>query len=488
MPAEVIDRSLTEGQEPSGSLPPSRRAMLATFLVVSVSAFMVSLDNLVVTTALPQIRTSLDAGLAGLEWTVNAYTLAFGVLLLTGATLGERFGRRRVLSIGLAVFTLASAAAAVAPSLEWLVAARAVQGAGGALVLPITLTLLSAVVRPERRGAALGLWGAVSGLAVALGPLVGGAVVEGLAWQWIFWVNVPIGLALLPVAARGIPHTAGRAGSLDLVGVGLATAGLLGLLLGLVRGETMGWTSPQVLASLAAGVALMAAFIAWERRAPSPVLPLGMFASRSFSVANVVSLLFTFGVFGSIFLLAQFLQTVQGYSPFEAGLRTLPWTVAPLLVAPLAGPLSDRIGGRPLLAVGLTLQATGLALTASVMTTTVPYAELVPGFVLAGVGMGMVFAPLANTVLGGVQRTHEGIASGANNAIREIGGVFGIAVLATVFTANGGFETPQAFVDGTVPAVWVGAAVVAVGAGAALALPGRRRDPLVAPAVVMAVA
>ena len=462
--------------------------MLATFLVVSVSAFMVSLDNLVVTTALPQIRTELDVGLAGLEWTVNAYTLAFGVLLLTGATLGERFGRRRVLSIGLAVFTLASAAAAVAPSLEWLVAARAVQGAGGALVLPITLTLLSAVVPPQRRGAALGLWGAVSGLAVALGPLVGGAVVEGLAWQWIFWVNVPIGLALLPLAARSLPHTTGRGGSLDLVGVGLATTGLLGLLLGLVRGETIGWTSPQVLASLAAGVALLAAFVGWERRAPSPVLPLGMFASRSFSVANVVSLLFTFGVFGSIFLLAQFLQTVQGYSPLEAGLRTLPWTVAPLLVAPLAGPLSDRIGGRPLLALGLTLQATGLALTASAMTTTVAYAELVPGFVLAGVGMGMVFAPLANTVLGGVQRTQEGIASGANNAIREIGGVFGIAVLATVFAANGGFDTPQAFVDGTVPAVWVGAGVVALGAVAALGLPGRRPDPLIAPALTPAVA
>lgn len=486
MSTQVSDRSLSSASTDPD--PVSRRAILATFLVVSVSAFMVSLDNLVVTTALPQIRTDLDVGLAGLEWTVNAYTLAFGVLLLTGATLGERFGRRRVLSIGLAVFTLASAAAAVAPSLEWLVAARAVQGAGGALVLPITLTLLSAVVPPERRGAALGLWGAVSGLAVALGPLVGGAVVEGLAWQWISWVNVPIGLALLPVAARGLPHTTGREGSLDLLGVGLATAGLLGLLLGLVRGETVGWTNPQVLASLSSGVALLAAFIAWERRAPSPALPLGMFSSRSFSVANVVSLLFTFGVFGSIFLLAQFLQTVQGYSPLQAGLRTLPWTVAPLLVAPLAGPLSDRIGGRPLLVAGLGLQATGLTLTASAMTTTVAYADLVPGFVLAGVGMGMVFAPLANTVLGGVQRTQEGIASGANNAIREIGGVFGIAVLATVFATNGGFDTPQAFVDGTVPAVWVGAGVVALGAVAALALPGRRPDPLVAPTFVPAVA
>ena len=488
MSAQVIDQSLSHRPASSESAPPSRRAVVATFLVVSISAFMVSLDNLVVTTALPQIRTSLNTGLAGLEWTVNAYTLAFGVLLLTGATLGERFGRRRVLTIGLTVFTLASAAAAMAPSLEWLIAARAVQGAGGALVLPLTLTMLSAVVAPERRGAALGLWGAVSGLAVAMGPLVGGAVVEGLAWQWIFWVNVPIGLALLPVAARGLPHTAGRAGRLDLAGVALATAGLLGILLGLVRGETAGWSNPQVVASLLGGVALLAAFVAWERRVPSPMLPMNMFSSRAFSVANVVSLLFTFGVFGSIFLLAQFLQTVQGYSPLEAGLRTLPWTVAPLLIAPLAGPLSDRIGGRPLLVAGLALQAGGLALTASAMTTTVAYLDLVPGFVLAGVGMGMVFAPLANVVLGGVERAQEGIASGANNAIREIGGVFGIAVLATVFASNGGFETPQAFVDGTVPAVWVGAGVVALGALAALALPGRRRDVLVMPALVPAVA
>ncbi|MEZ5114776.1 MAG: DHA2 family efflux MFS transporter permease subunit [Candidatus Nanopelagicales bacterium] len=460
-----------------------RRGVVWTFVVTSLAAFMVSLDNLVVTTALPSIRTELDAGLEGLEWTVNAYTLTFGVLLMTGATLGERFGRRRVLAIGLAVFTAASAAAALAPSIEWLVLARAVQGAGGALVLPLTLTLLSAAVPPQRRGAALGVWGAVNGVAVALGPLVGGAVVEGLAWQWIFWINVPIGIALLPVVLRRLPHSLGVPRSLDLPGLALVTAGLLGIVLGLVRGNAHGWTSATVLLPMLAGGLLLAGFVAWELRAKEPMLPMGMFRSRGFAVSNVVSLLFSFGMFGSIFLLAQYLQTVQGSSPLEAGLKTLPWTAMPLLVAPLAGPLSDRIGGRPILATGLALQAIGLGLLATSMTPTTGYSAMVPAFVLSGLGMGMVFAPLANEVLGSVDRSLEGVASGANNAIREVGGVLGVAILAAVFAGQGGYASPQTFVDGTVPAVWVGAAVVAVGAVAALALPRRRRTPQAEPVV-----
>lgn len=454
-------------------MSPNRSGLIWTFVVTSLAAFMVSLDNLVVTTALPSIRTSLDAGLEGLEWTVNAYTLTFGVLLLTGAALGERFGRRRVLALGLAVFTAASAGAAVAPSIEWLVLARAVQGAGGALVLPLTLTLLSAAVPPQRRGAALGVWGAVTGVAVALGPLVGGAVVEGLAWQWIFWINVPIGLALLPVVLRRLPHSLGTPRSLDLPGLALVTVGLLGVVLGLVRGASHGWTSVGVVVPIVAGLGVLAVFVAWERRTTEPMLPLNLFRSRAFSVANVVALLFTFGVFGSIFLLAQVLQTVQGASPLEAGLMTLPWTAMPLLVAPLAGPLSDRVGGRPLLVLGLALQAVGLAMLASSMTVSTPYSAMVPAFVLSGAGMGLVFAPLANVVLGSVPRAMEGLASGTNNAVREIGGVFGVAVLASVFAAQGGYASPQAFVDGTVPALWVGATVVGIGSLVALLLPGR---------------
>src|SRR6516225_1211496 len=309
-----------------------------TFAVTSAALFMASLDNLVVTTALPSIRDHLHASLAGLQWTVNAYTLTFAVLLLTGATLGDRFGRRRVFVIGLAVFTAGSAAAALAPSIGALVAARAVQGVGAAIVIPLTLTLLSAAVPPQRRGLALGAWGAVGGLAIAIGPLVGGAVVEGASWQWIFWLNVPIGIALLPFAWARLTESRGSAARLDLPGV----------VLGVVRGNDHGWTSMTVLPPMVIGALLVAAFLVWETRAPEPMLPLRLFRSRGFTVTNVASMLMFFGMFGSIFLLAQFLQVVQGYSPLEAGLRTLPWTAVPVIVAPIAGSLSDRIGGRPL--------------------------------------------------------------------------------------------------------------------------------------------
>ena len=450
------------------------RRMLWTFVVTSTALFMGSLDNLVVTTALPSIRAHLHASLAGLQWTVNAYTLTFAVLLLTGATLGERFGRRRVFVGGLGLFTAGSAAAALAPGIGWLVAARALQGVGAAVMIPLTLTLLSAAVPPARRGLALGAWGAVGGLAIALGPLVGGAVVEGASWQWIFWLNVPIGIVLLPLAWARLTESYGAATRLDLPGLVLASLGLFGIVLGVVRGNGHGWTSLTVLPPIVVGALLMAAFVAWESRAPQPMLPLHLFRSRAFTMTNVASLLMFFGMFGSIFLLAQFLQTVQHYSPLQAGLRTLPWTAMPVVVAPIAGSLSDRIGGRPLLVAGLALQALGLGWLAAVASPTVAYATLIPAFVVSGVGMSLFFAPVANVVLGSVRRDQEGIASGANNAIRELGGVFGIAVLGAVFSARGGYTSGTAFVTGLSDAVWVGAAAVAIAAAAALALPRLR--------------
>jgi EmrB/QacA subfamily drug resistance transporter len=461
----------------------AKSRMVWTFVVTSAALFMGSLDNLVVTTALPSIRAHLHASLAGLEWTVNAYTLTFAVLLLTGAALGERYGRKRLFVAGLALFTFASAAAAMSPSLGWLVAARAVQGVGAAVLIPLTLTLLSAAVPPARRGLALGAWGAVGGLAIAVGPLVGGAVVEGASWQWIFWLNVPIGLLLLPVAATRLTESRGPASRLDLPGLALASVGLFGVVLGLVRGNAHGWTSVTVWPPIAAGVLLVAAFVAWELRAAEPMLPLRLFRSRTFSATNAASLLMFFGMFGAIFLLAQFLQTVQHYSPLEAGLRTLPWTGMPVLVAPIAGSLSDRIGGRPLLVAGLAMQAVGLGWLAAVLTPTVAYAVLVPAFVVCGVGMSLFFAPVANVVLGSVRREEEGVASGANNAIRELGGVFGIAVLGAVFSANGGYGSGHAFVSGLGPAVWVGAAGVAVAAAAAMLIPRVRKSGTVPSAV-----
>ena len=450
-----------------------RTSTLWTFAITSLALFMVSLDNLVVTTAIPVIRADLGASLEQLEWTVNAYTLTFAVLLLTGAALGDRFGRRRMFALGLSIFTLGSVAAAVAPSIEALNIARAVQGVGGAIVMPLTLTLLSAAVPPEKRGLALGAWGGIGGLAIAFGPLVGGAVVEGIAWQWIFWLNVPLGLVLVPLALRRLEESHGPGGRFDLPGLALVSAGLFGIVWGLVRGNGQGWSSPEIVGSLAAGAILVAGFVLWELRAQAPMLPMRFFRSRSFALANTSSFLMFFGMFGSIFLLAQFFQTVQGYSPFGAGLRILPWTLAPMFIAPLAGALSDRISPRLIIGTGLTLQAVALAWIGLVSTPTVPYSELIAPFIVAGVGMALFFAPVANVVLSAVRPSEEGKASGANNTIRELGGVFGVAVLAAVFSHVGGYGSLEAFSDGMNTAVLVGAGVVSLGAIAAFAMTAR---------------
>jgi EmrB/QacA subfamily drug resistance transporter len=451
-----------------------RSKTLWTFAITSTAVFMTTLDNLVVSTALPVIRKDLHAGLGGVEWAVNAYTLTFAVLLLTGAALGDRIGRKRALALGLTIFTGASAAAALAPSIVFLDAARAVQGLGGAIVMPLTLTILSAAVPAEKRGIALGAWGGISGLAVAFGPLVGGAVVSGISWHWIFWLNVPIGVVLIPLAMTRLDETYGPSRRLDLTGLALVSGGLFGIVWGLVRGNQIGWSAPEIVLALAAGAAVLAAFIAWEIRTDTPMLPMRFFRNRVFALANAASLFMSFGMFGSIFLLSQFFQTVQGYSPFGSGLRILPWTVMPMFIAPIAGALSDRIGGHKLIGVGLALQAAGLGWIAAVSTPSVAYIELVGPFVVSGIGMSLFFAPVANVVFSSVRPEEEGQASGANNAIRELGGVFGVAVVAAVFASYGGYRSGVTFVNGMNAAVWIGAAVVALGSVAAFAI-GKRR-------------
>jgi EmrB/QacA subfamily drug resistance transporter len=448
---------------------------LWTFAITSVAVFMATLDNLVVTTALPVIRKDLHATIESLEWTVNAYTLTFAVLLLTGAALGDRFGRRRMLAIGLGIFTAASAAAALAPSAGALIAARAAQGVGGAIIMPLTLTILSAGVPAAKRGAYIGAWSGIAGLAVAFGPLVGGAVVSGISWHWIFWLNVPIGVVLIPLAMRRLDETRGPANRLDLPGLALASGGLLGIVWGLVRGNSQGWTSTEIVTALAAGAIVLVAFVLWELRAEAPMLPMRFFRNRVFALANVASLLMFFGMFGSIFLLSQFFQTVQGYSPIGSGLRILPWTLMPMFVAPVAGALSDRIGGARIMGIGLTLQAGGLAAMAALSTATVPYWQLVAPFMVSGLGMAMFWAPVANVVLSAVRPEEEGQASGAQNAIRELGGVFGVAVLASVWSQYGSYASGPSFVDGMLPALWIGAAIVLAGAVAAFAIPRRGR-------------
>ncbi|MEU4351417.1 MFS transporter [Streptomyces sp. NPDC023838] len=440
-------------------------------VITSIAGFMAALDNLVVTTALPSIREDLGGALDDLEWTVSAYTLTFAVLLMFGAALGDRFGRRKLFLIGLTIFTGASAAAALAPGIDGLVAARAVQGVGAAIMMPLTLTLLTAAVPAAKRGLAYGIWGAVNGLAVASGPLIGGALTEHFSWQWIFWLNVPLGVAVLPLARLRLAESYGSGARLDIRGTVLASLGLFGIVYSLIRGNVDGWNSPTVLAGLVLGTALLGAFVWHGSVSEAPVLPMRLFRSRAFAAINLSSLLMFVGMFGSIFLLSQFLQGVLGYSPTEAGLRMLPWTAMPLLVAPVAGILSDRIGGRPVVTVGLALQAIGLAWFALIVTPDVSYGTQLPALVVSGVGMALYFAPAANLVMSSVRPSEQGIASGANNALREVGGALGVAVLAAVFSASGGYGSASAFVDGLRPALWVGAGVVALAAVSAVCLP-----------------
>jgi EmrB/QacA subfamily drug resistance transporter len=449
-----------------------------TLGIVSVALFMAVLDNLVVSVALPTIHRELGASIQSLEWTVNAYVLAYAVLLLTGAALGDRFGRKRMFVIGLSIFTAASAAAALAPNTDLLVAARAVQGAGAAILTPLTLTLLAAAFPAERRGMAIGVWSGVSGIAVAIGPLIGGAVVQGISWHWIFWINVPLGIVLIPLAARRLTESRGPYGTLDLPGLGLASSGAFGIVFGLVRAQSLGWTSTTVLLSLIGGVVLLVAFVGWELRASEPMLPMSFFAKRSFAVTNVASFSMYFGMFGSIFFLSQYMQNVLGNSPLQAGLKLLVWTGATMVVAPLAGVFSARFGSRPFMVGGLSLQAGALAWFASMASTHLSYSQMIVPFVMAGAGMALVFAPSANAVLASVRTEQAGQASGANNAIREIGGVFGVAVLASIFTGAGGYSSPQAFVNGLVPALWMSVAVLGAGAAIVLAFPFRAQDPV----------
>jgi EmrB/QacA subfamily drug resistance transporter len=450
---------------------------------------MVALDTLVVTTALPVIRVDLGASLPDLEWTVNIYNLAFACLLLTGAALGDRFGRRRMFAIGLSVFTVASALAALSPGVGALIAARAVQGAGAALVMPLTLTLISAAFPAEKRGAAIGLWGGIAGLAVAAGPVVGGAVVGGMNWHWIFWLNVPIGLALIPLSLLRLTESFGPRPQLDLVGLPLAAAGMFSLTWALIRSTTVGWGSAEVVATLLAGAALVTVFLAWEGRARSPMLPLTLFRHRGFSAPNGVSFFMYAGLFGTLFLMAQFFQNVLGYSPLQAGLRLLPWTATPMVIAPLAGGLADRFGNRPFMTLGMIMQAVGLGWVALIASPSVGYLQLGIALTIAGVGTSLCFPTVANSVMGSVPPEEAGPASGTNSSIRELGGVFGVAVLAAVFTRRGVYTSPQTFVDGFQPALLVGAAFTALGIVAAILAPGRPRAgerPSATPELVLA--
>ena len=463
-------------QAPAGITGPGRLPKPAwTLVLASLGLFMSALDNMVVTTALPVLRVSLHSSLSGLEWTVNAYLLSFACMLLTGAALGDRFGRKRMFCIGLAVFTAASAWAALSPTVGVLIAARVVQGAGAAIIMPLTLTLISEAFPAGKRAMAIGLWGGIAGLAVAGGPVVGGAVVQGLSWHWIFWLNVPVGLAVIPLAAWRLRESFGPRPCLDVAGLILAGVGFLGLTWGLVRASTAGWSSGEVIGALAAGAALAGAFVWWERRAPAPMLSLALFRQSRFTSANGVSFLMYAGLFGTLFLMAQFLQSAQHYTPLQTGIRLLPWTAAAMVASPIAGQLAERYGNRPFMAGGLFLQAAGLAWMAAIATPGLRYGELGAALTVAGVGIGLVFPTVAGEVVASVPPGEIGVASGTNSALRELGGVFGVAVLATVFARPGVYTSPVIFTGGFKAALWVGASFSAAGALTAVSAGGRTK-------------
>jgi EmrB/QacA subfamily drug resistance transporter len=447
--------------------------------LTSVAFFMVALDALVVTTALPAIGRDLHAGLPSLQWTVNAYGLSYAAGIITAAALGDRYGRRRVFTVGLAVFTLASAGCALAPSVGWLLATRTVQGVGAAAVMPLSLTILTGAYPAERRGAVVGIWGGLGGLAVAGGPLIGGAVTEGLSWHWIFWLNVPIGLVAILLSRSRLPETHGPRSALDVPALVLLLGATFGLVWGLVRVSTTGWRDGPTLVALAGGAVALVAFVLWERRAPAPMLPIRMFQHRAFAAASVAGLCMIAALTGAIFLVAQYCQLVLGESPLATGLRLLPWTATPLLIAPLAGRLSDRVGRRAVLTTGLVLQAIGLSWFAAVVSPATSYAAMAAPLVVAGIGISMAIPTAAAAALGAVAPDQIGRASGVNTTLQRFGAVFGVAVVTTVFTASGRIATPTTFTDGLRPALAVAAILSLLGALAAASVTGR-------PAVAMA--
>jgi EmrB/QacA subfamily drug resistance transporter len=483
---DLLQKNTTEGDpmQSHAEIEGKRRAWVV--VLTGIASMMAALDTVVVATALSTIRLHLHATVGQLEWTVNAYNLSFGVLLMTATALGDRFGRRRMFVFGLALFSLASAACALSTSVGFLIAARAVQGAGAAFILPLALALLTAAFPPEKRGTAIGMFSAVTGIAVALGPIVGGAIVEGIDWQWIFWLNVPIGLATIPFVLRRIDESRGRAVGLDLPGVALITGAAFGIVWALVRGNSVGWGSAETIGSLAAGAALLAAFVSWERRAREPMVPLSFFRSRTFTAGNAAIFFVLGSLFSDVFFFAQLLQTGLHYDALQTGLRLMVWTCTFILVAPGVGALVDRIGERPLMVSGLLLQCGGTAWIAAIARPGLPFSHLVPPFIVAGVGISMAIPAAQNSVVGAATVETAGKLAGINSTMRELGGVFGIAVAVAVFAGYGGYTSAQAFTDGFGPAIGVSSGLALLGALCGAALPGRRRRELIEPVPTIA--
>jgi EmrB/QacA subfamily drug resistance transporter len=442
----------------------------ATLIVGSLAGFMIGLDATVVATALPTIHATLHASASALGWTVSAYSLAFAALILTGTALGDKFGRRRVFLAGFTVFTLASAACALAPSMALLIAARAVQGAGGGIATPLSLVLITEAFPAQRRGAVVGAWGAIAGVAVGLGPVIGGAIVQGIAWQWVFWVNVPVGIALVTLGRRVLAEGRGPSSSFDPAGLVLATGAVFAVTDALLRGPQAGWHSVEVLSLFGIGAALAAAFVLAERRSAHPMVPPGLLANRMLRAAATTRFLLFATILGSAFIVPQYLQLVHGFSPLRTGLGLLPFTGPLMLVAPIAGKIADRLGERTPIMAGFVLDAAGLTLLGLTVTATSGYLTMAVPLLLAGVGVGLAVPTTVSASLRAVGPQQVGLASGVGSTLQNIGGVFGVATVAAVFAGAGNYLNPGDFVHGLRPAVLALAALAALGALAGYAV------------------
>ena len=449
--------------------------------LTSTAYFMVALDATVVATALPRMQASLHVGLPSLQWTLNSYGIAFAAGIITAAALGDRFGRRLIFAVGLALFTAASAACALAPSAPELIAARTVQGLGGAIVLPLSLTILTTAFPAERRGTIVGIYGGLAGAAVAAGPLVGGAVTQGINWHWIFWINVPIGVVAVLLSLRLLPESHGARERLDLTGVGLVTGGVVAIVWALVRANQSGWASPEIVATIAAGAVFLVAFVGWENRVVQPMVPLRLFRDRAFAMGNATTFLMSGAIFAGAYLVAEDFQFARGYSPLSTGLRLLPFFATPMVISPLAGALSDKTGRRPVMVTGLALLSAGFIWVALNGSLTTSWVELTLALLVSGIGISMALPTVPTAVLNAVAPYEMGKASGINYMAQRLGAVFAIAISTAVFAANGHLGTPASVTDGFKPALAACAGLALLATLSATAITSRTEVPIPEP-------
>jgi len=444
-----------------------------TLAITGFASFVVALDAMVTAAALTSMQQSLAAGLADLQWITNAYNLSFAVLLAVGAALGDWLGRRRVLVAGLLIFALASVGCALSDSVTMLIAARALQGVGAALVTPVALALLSVAYPPQRRGRALGIFGSITGLAPLSGPALGGAIAETLHWSWIFWINIPIVLLLVPLALTRLGESRNPGTRLDATSIALVAGFSFAIVWGLMRGTEMGWNAPEVLLALGAALLLIVAFVVRQRAATEPLLPPRLFANQGFAGGLLAAFCLYGALYATLFFITQFEQVAQGFSPLEAGLRILPWTATLFFVAPLAGALVNRLGERTLGFAGLALNALGLVALGLVAAVDLPFLGMAPALIAMGVGVSLAMPAVQSGVMRLTPQADLGKAAGAFSISRFLGGAFGVAATASIFAMAGSFATPEAFTLGFRAVLWSLVGLTALGSAAALALPRR---------------